>query len=365
MERAQHHRFIDLAAPAADDASVELEQRRRFMRQMGLAAFAASATPAAFAQAMDRYHPDAPPTRYPEPGRRRARQALQVQARQHADPAALHAACCGPRVRPGAASADTCVWSDIPNDEQLRWLRGRRPRRPALPLPVEQHQRQHLRLPGPADLVLHTARAMWSATSTTARSPCSPTSIDGKQFNAPNDAMVHPDGWHLVHRPGLRQPDGLRGQRLPQSATTLQPIQKEAVYRIDASRARSTRSPTRCSSRTACASRPTTRGCTSPTPARRTTRSAEEHHLGLRRRRQEAQEPAARSPSMELDGKAGFADGIRCDEDGNIWAGRLGRRRLRRRPRLRIPTARASARSGCPRSAPTSASAAPSATACS
>jgi gluconolactonase len=23
---------------------------------------------------------------------------------------------------------------------------------------------------------------------------------------------------------------------------------------------------------------------------------------------------------MEMDGKAGFADGIRCDEDGNVWA---------------------------------------------
>ncbi len=24
---------------------------------------------------------------------------------------------------------------------------------------------------------------------------------------------------------------------------------------------------------------------------------------------------------MEMDGKIGFADGIRCDEDGNVWAG--------------------------------------------
>ena len=24
--------------------------------------------------------------------------------------------------------------------------------------------------------------------------------------------------------------------------------------------------------------------------------------------------------SMEMDGKVGFADGIRCDEDGNVWA---------------------------------------------
>jgi gluconolactonase len=24
---------------------------------------------------------------------------------------------------------------------------------------------------------------------------------------------------------------------------------------------------------------------------------------------------------MEMDGKSGFADGIRCDEDGNVWVG--------------------------------------------
>ena len=24
---------------------------------------------------------------------------------------------------------------------------------------------------------------------------------------------------------------------------------------------------------------------------------------------------------MEMGGKTGFADGIRCDEDGNVWAG--------------------------------------------
>src|SRR5207237_9040876 len=67
MEHIQHHRYIDLATPAKDDASVELKSRREFMRRLGCAAFAASASPAAFAQAMDRYHPDAPPVRYPEP----------------------------------------------------------------------------------------------------------------------------------------------------------------------------------------------------------------------------------------------------------------------------------------------------------
>ena len=67
MERASPLRFIDLAAPAPDDASNALKERREFMRRMGVAAFAASATPAAFAQATDRYSPGAPPVRYPEP----------------------------------------------------------------------------------------------------------------------------------------------------------------------------------------------------------------------------------------------------------------------------------------------------------
>ncbi len=67
MERAQQHRFIDLAAPAPDDAGEGLKRRREFMRRLGVAAFAASATPAAFAQAIDRYAPGAPPVRYPEP----------------------------------------------------------------------------------------------------------------------------------------------------------------------------------------------------------------------------------------------------------------------------------------------------------
>ena len=51
------------------------------------------------------------------------------------------------------------VWSDIPNNRQLRWLEddGRVSR---LPEPVEQQQRQHVRLPGPPALLRapHAAR---------------------------------------------------------------------------------------------------------------------------------------------------------------------------------------------------------------
>ena len=38
---------------------------------------------------------------------------------------------------------------------------------------------------------------------------------------------------------------------------------------------------------------------------------------------------------MKLNGKAGGADGIRADVDGNIWAAAGGGRGLRRRPRVR------------------------------
>ena len=51
------------------------------------------------------------------------------------------------------------VWSDIPNNRQLRWLEdnGRVTR---VPQPVEQQQRQHVRLPGPPALLRasHPAR---------------------------------------------------------------------------------------------------------------------------------------------------------------------------------------------------------------
>jgi hypothetical protein len=65
IEQVQAKRFIDLAQPEPDDASPRLQQRRSLLRAAGLAAFAASATGSAFAQAMDRYSPDAPPIRYP------------------------------------------------------------------------------------------------------------------------------------------------------------------------------------------------------------------------------------------------------------------------------------------------------------
>ena len=67
MDQARPLRFIDLTAEAPADASPQLKSRRALLRTAGLAAFAASSTAAGFAQAADRYDPDGPIVRYPEP----------------------------------------------------------------------------------------------------------------------------------------------------------------------------------------------------------------------------------------------------------------------------------------------------------
>ena len=69
--------------------------------------------------------------------------------------------------------------------------------------------------------------------------------------------------------------------------------------------------------------------------------------------------------SMEMDGKAGFADGIRCDEDGNIWASAGWVGEGYDGVHVFAPDGERIGQIRCPRSARTSASAARSATACS
>jgi gluconolactonase len=110
------------------------------------------------------------------------------------------------------------------------------------------------------------------------------------------------------------------GNRLPQSAGNVSPLQKEAIYRIDGQSGAITK----------VADQPFKPNglCFSHDYKRLFVADTGVSHY-----------PAAKSiiwvydidgaslknpktfASMELDGKTGFADGIRCDEDGNVWAG--------------------------------------------
>jgi gluconolactonase len=317
MEHLQSLRMVDLAAPEPDDASPKLKQRRALLRTAGIAAFAASTTGSAFAQAMDRYSPDAPPTRYPEPD------VIGLDPRfkyklGNTPIVRLHRGTMWAEGPAWNGNARCLIWSDIPNNEILRWSEedghvGRRFRYPsnyANGNTFDHQGRQISFCHGTRNVIRYEPNGRITVLADRA---------GGKEFNAPNDGQVHPDGWMFFTDPGYGSLMEYEGNRLPASATSPQPIQKEAIYRIDA--------PGQVEKVADEPFKPNGL-CFSPDYKRVYVADTGMSHY-----------PNAKSviwvydvdgkrlrngkvfAEMTFNGKTGFADGIRCDEDGNVWAG--------------------------------------------
>lgn len=316
MSRVQLHKFVDLAKPirTRGQRHTELSRRGFLGAAAGLAALT-SMSKDAFAR---NFGPDAQPTRYPDPDvvvlDKRFKARLGNTAIQRLYTGTLWAegpAWCG--------VGRYLVWSDIPSNENLRWLEeddhvARRFRYPAgnsngntFDFEGRQIGCQH----GTRKVVRYEHNGTVTVLA---------DKVDGKELNAPNDAVVHPDDGSIWFTdPGYGSLMNYEGNRLPESAESVSPLQKEAIYRIDAQSGAVTR----------VADEPFKPNglCFSPDYKKLYVADTGMTHY-----------PEAKSQiwvydvdgaklanpktftSMEWDGKTGLADGIRCDEDGNIWS---------------------------------------------
>jgi gluconolactonase len=316
MPRVQEHEFIDLSKP--DTRPVEENTRRSFLaKATGIAAITAM-SPAAFARNfIDKYDADGPIARYPNPDVIPLDKRFKYKLGN--TPILRHYR--------GTLWAEGCawngvgrylIWSDIPRNEQLRFLEE------------DEHVSRNFRFPsgnsngntfdflGRQVSFEHGTRRVGRYEYDGSYTIMADKADNGKEFNAPNDGMCHPDGWLMFTDPGYGGLMNYEGKRL--GTGSVQPVQKEAVYRID--------SPGKVAKVTDDPFKPNGL-CFSPD-----FKKCYISDTGL------SHYPEAKSviwvydvdsnrrlrngkvfASMEMDGKIGFADGIRCDEDGNLWAG--------------------------------------------
>jgi gluconolactonase len=293
MSRVQVQRFIDLAEPSgargAGESGVLLNRRRA----LGLgAALAVGGAMAPAAMARD-FTPGAPPVRYPEPDV----VVLDERFRAKLGNAPIERLYHGTLWAEGPAWNGVgryLVWSDIPNNEQLRWLEE------------DGHVGRRFRSPS-------------------RHSNGNTFDFEGRQIafclNAPNDGMVHPDDGSIWFTdPGYGALMDYEGRRVPEAADSPQPFIKEAIYRIDAQTGAIRKvadEPFKPNGM--CFSHDYTRVYVADTgPSHYPEAEAKIWVYDVDGDRLVNPRTFA---TTELDGRSGFADGLRADEDGNVWAG--------------------------------------------
>ena len=212
------------------------------------------------------------------------------------------------------------VWSDIPNDVQMRWIEDdgrvttfRQPSGNSNGNTFDYQGRQISCQHGPRKVVRYEYGGAVTVLA---------ENYDGKSLNGPNDAVVHPNGDIWFTDPGYGGLMNYEGVRV--NTGSVQPFQKEAIYRID--------SKTGKLNKVADQIHKPNGLCFSPDYKKLYVADTGKSHYPDAFEdikvwdvvEEKTLANVKRFASMELAiggvKKAGFADGIRADVDGNVWA---------------------------------------------
>jgi gluconolactonase len=300
---------------ATETHRAALDRRGFLSAAAGLAAVTSMATDA-FAR---NFTPGAEPTRYPDPDIITLDKRFNKYKLGNTPIQRLHTGTMWAEGPAWNAVGRYLLWSDIPNDENLRWIEedghvSRRFRSPAgnsngntFDYQGRQIACQH----GTRKVVRYEHNGKTTVLA---------EKFDGKELNAPNDAVVHPnDGSIWFTDPGYGSLMEYEGNRLPSSASNVSPIQKEAVYRIDGQTGAITK----------VADQPFKPNglCFSADYRKMYIADTGISHYPEAKSQiwvYDIDGATLKNPksfvNMEWNGKTGFSDGIRCDEDGNIWS---------------------------------------------
>lgn len=295
---------------AAHDVS-----RRSFLAVAAAAATAVSARG-------DEYAADAPPVRYPDPriiqlDDRFAKLKLgntPIQRVYH-NKEMLWAEGCA-----WNSAGRYLVWSDIPNNIQRRWLEEDGHVSVFRPSANNSNGNTFDR-EGRQISFEHLTRTVCRYEHDGSRTVLAST-YGGKSLNAPNDGAVHPNGDIWFTDPGYGALMDYEGTHVQNGS--VEPYQKEAVYRIEAATGKLFQMTTEINKPNGLCFSPDYKKLyvadTGASHYKDVPKNIKVWDVVGEKELKNGREFA--SMNLELDGKivAGFADGIRADVAGNIWS---------------------------------------------
>ena len=212
------------------------------------------------------------------------------------------------------------LWSDIPNNIQKRWLEEdghvstfRHPAGNSNGNTFDYQGRQISFEHGNRRVVRYEYDGSITVLA---------DKFDGKPLNAPNDGAVHPNGDIWFTDPGYGSLMNYEGEKAPNDSK--QPYQKEAVYRIDGKTLKVEKVTDEIFKPNGLCFSPDYKKLyvadTGASHYDEAPKSIKVWDIVDEKKLAKGREFASMKLSVFGEEKAGMADGIRCDIDGNIWA---------------------------------------------